>query len=61
MAVTLSVLADPVQRGGEQIATVTQTTAAEPEITLRVPQFNKVIFGSKQTHVQLPNWFYCHS
>lgn len=44
MTVTLSVLADPEQRGGEQIITVTQTTAAEPEIKLGVPEINKVIF-----------------
>lgn len=43
MTVTLSVLADPVQRGGEQIATATQT-AVEPDIKLRVPVVNKVIF-----------------
>lgn len=54
MTVTLCVLADPVQRGGKQTATVTETTAAEPEIKLRVLEFNKSIFlvsfASKQAH-----------
>lgn len=63
MTATLSVLADPVQRGGKQIVTVTETTA-EPEMKLWVLEFNKIIFlmsfASKQD-MQLPNWSYCIS
>lgn len=58
MTVTVSVLADPMQREGKQIATVTETTAAETEIKLRVLEFNKIIFlvsfASKQNTCDYP-------
>lgn len=33
-----------MQRGGKRIASLTKTTAADPKIKFRVPEFDKIIF-----------------